>query len=257
MADMAQKALKEAQEAAEAAENAWLETNYAIAHLLNSEADRLVAKLKTLKVAGIKITSQKQTASGEAVADGWRIGTLYGRFSIYNIGSSGYVACGEYDNPAQVARVIDLLAAAVFSGKTEFIFPTVEELSKADFTFEVERFGGADTTPEDDGSNDDDDEENFNFDVTPAEDDDDGELIDPPEVVKPKTGFTFAAITRARTRIYASGNFSAVFKAASSIMKREQVKKWQLLKDGKIIITLNSTLGLKKFCREVMTLLTL
>lgn len=151
LADMAQEALRQAQAAVEAAENALLETNYAIDRLYRAEAERQVAKLEGLKVAGIKIISQNRVHSGEAV-DNWGISTLYGKFSIFNTSSTGYIACGNYETLEQVTRVIEMLTAAVNAGKNEFTFPTLEELDKANFTFDAERFGQGDS-PEDDGSN--------------------------------------------------------------------------------------------------------
>ncbi|MBR0289573.1 MAG: hypothetical protein IJQ82_11400 [Selenomonadaceae bacterium] len=254
LADMAQEALRQAQAAVEAAENALLETNYAIDRLYRAEAERQVAKLEGLKVAGVKIISQNRVHSGEAV-DNWGISTLYGKFSIFNTSSTGYIACGNYETPEQVTRVIEMLTAAVNAGKNEFTFPTLEELDKANFTFDAERFG-QDNSVEDDGSNDDADEDNFTFNVTPIEDDDaDDELIDPPEPQSDNNPYILEVIDKNGTHIFAVGYLDTIYRAGKKLAKGGNMVSWSL-RDKKEIFTNESLQDWRQFQWEIETFLT-
>ena len=125
----AREIAEEKRKKAIAAADAKFKAKCAYHDFLRETAEQLTAKLLTDDVlrAKLLITSQRGTEFEHEkslfalrVKDGYKT-----NFEI----AIGYLVLAEYETPAQVEKVIDLLKTAINRGEKEFKFPTIDELN--------------------------------------------------------------------------------------------------------------------------------
>ncbi|MBQ3444928.1 MAG: hypothetical protein IJG33_16975 [Selenomonadaceae bacterium] len=127
--EKAKVALLAAQNVRDEAEAEYRKARKEISRLLNMTASKLTEKIWELSLDAMTLNNQ-DGKSFKAQHGGTVTPHIEHTFKI----SNGWKVCGYYDTPAQVTCVIEMLTAAVNTGKTEFTFPTIDELNQANFT---------------------------------------------------------------------------------------------------------------------------
>lgn len=127
--EKAKVALLAAQNVSDEAEAEYRKARKEISRLLNTTASKLTEKIWELPLNAMTLNNQ-DGKSFKAQHGGAVTPHIENTFKI----SNGWKTCGYYETPAQVTRVIEMLAAALKADKTEFTFPTVDALNQANFT---------------------------------------------------------------------------------------------------------------------------
>ena len=133
----ARRALERAEEAETKACTQESEVSVAHTRFIDQTMAALSDKLFTadiLNAPEMTLTAQDGSVHRTAINDPWIdfTGRVYGggKFSLVLDKTAAFVnyRLGEYNSPAEIEIVVDLLKAAIKRGETEFTFPTVEEV---------------------------------------------------------------------------------------------------------------------------------